>query len=797
MPDEVEGATPPTTSVGVLLVHGIGEQQRGRTVTSWADALLAFLTEWLHTAAPDDQPVVVLDAHLRDDDDASRAVSYVDARVSIGDAVADVRFQEGWWARAFAPPSFAEVVHWSTTVLPWVLLTHLRTVYDRARGRVVRSAGASRLVLGLGQSVVALLVLLCGLLATPLLVALMGVVLVLGAVPIPWIRTIAVRVQAALAGSVGDSFVLLGSPTRAAAITASVRRSLHQLSAAYDRVVIVAHSQGAAVAYEAATSANIPNLHRFVTFGSGLRKLHGIRTMFAHGKQHLSWLATFGILVLAGAVRLAAGSMSDISDQLIGVVALVVLGGALIWAALKEVRIDVPDSWPNAVGAAQGWLNLHASHDPVSNGPLRPDGTRREDLIESEVVNRGAFLTDHGSYWSNTDGFVPFVADVLAEAVGTRIHAGSVWDGVRLNLAVPRRRWRVRWLIVSRWLALAGAARLILAFGDRLDSVAARGTDVIATALGVLPLVSWSPPDVSGAAAEGVGVLMLAAAVLAGLWLVTLIWNVWDASERRLLVRRHPYAALGTTFVFFVVALAVATVCVVVAPWVTLPEGVPVGEWVSAGALTALVGALMLGVGMAVRGPLQWLQRQGLVRPGRDVVDLTTVVTAAPTSVAVLSAGQLWGLSNTLLFVGLLAVVVAVPVIVPVWSGTTMAERVEHRWRRWSHAQPVVIAVLRSDHDDEVVDQVVEAEMTKWQRQAASVRLPTPSADELVNRLVHARRARTLDALSRRAAAAADAATERGRSDLASRLRRLSQRYGADARDSAASRSATPQQVRS
>ena len=37
--------------LGVLVVHGIGNQKQGRTLTAWADSIVA----WLNTWSPDDQ----------------------------------------------------------------------------------------------------------------------------------------------------------------------------------------------------------------------------------------------------------------------------------------------------------------------------------------------------------------------------------------------------------------------------------------------------------------------------------------------------------------------------------------------------------------------------------------------------------------------------------------------------------------------------------------------------------------------------------------------------------------------
>ena len=97
------------------------------------------------------------------------------------------------------------------------------------------------------------------------LVAVMVVVLLaLGAIPIPKLRSALLRLQLQMAATLGDCYVLLERPIEAASIVSGVRRDLRWLSARCSEVVVVAHSQGGAIA--PAVAAADPRIAAVVTF---------------------------------------------------------------------------------------------------------------------------------------------------------------------------------------------------------------------------------------------------------------------------------------------------------------------------------------------------------------------------------------------------------------------------------------------------------------------------------------------------------------------------------------------------
>ena len=140
---------------------------------------------------------------------------------------------EAWWAQTFGLPQFQELAVWGFLMLPAVM-THFASRLQRAWNSdasqgdsptgwwAKRLEGVARLLKVAWQTLAPLMaVVLFLVLAIGVLI-----VVVLGAVPIPWVRQVAVAVQRLVSTSVGDSFVLLSSPARGHAIITRVERDL-------------------------------------------------------------------------------------------------------------------------------------------------------------------------------------------------------------------------------------------------------------------------------------------------------------------------------------------------------------------------------------------------------------------------------------------------------------------------------------------------------------------------------------------------------------------------------------------
>jgi hypothetical protein len=275
--------------LGVLLVHGIGRQRRGETLVSWLDAIV-------HT----------IDAATRHR--VSACVEYANLGSPAGDrptpahAILRLRsegvdarwlFAEAWWAETFATPSFGQLVSWSFRAIPWAIATHATQRHylrmKRARRGLPRRLTGARAV---GELSIALFL-------APFVASGLALLLLVGLIPIGAVRSAVGAIQRALAATVGDSMVLMESPSRSAAIRSEVMSASAWLRAACDsrgcgRSAILAHSQGAAITLEAlggigasATGSTTeqqpaPSGSRasvLVTFGSGVNKLAALRSL--------------------------------------------------------------------------------------------------------------------------------------------------------------------------------------------------------------------------------------------------------------------------------------------------------------------------------------------------------------------------------------------------------------------------------------------------------------------------------------------------------------------------------------
>jgi hypothetical protein len=84
-----------------------------------------------------------------------------------------------------------------------------------------------------------------------------------------------------LSAVLGDSYVLAHCPVQYAAMRTQVAHDLASLEARCDKVVIVAHSQGAAIAHQVLKDGaySKERLQAFITLGQGISKLHLLRRM--------------------------------------------------------------------------------------------------------------------------------------------------------------------------------------------------------------------------------------------------------------------------------------------------------------------------------------------------------------------------------------------------------------------------------------------------------------------------------------------------------------------------------------
>ncbi|GGD24216.1 hypothetical protein [Nocardioides daphniae] len=244
------------TRVGVLFVHGIGNQAPGSTLRSMGDALLDTMKRWeaarggsirIHAVAADTNGPTRLNLDwLRHD------------RTAI-----QVTLAESWWADCFTPPSLGQMLRWAP-VVAWRALFRLWLFFGLTL--------AVLLVFSLIFTPAALVAM-----ATLAALAILSVVLPILVVAfyvvarvVPGLRGIAKSMSGWLILADGDAYALVRSPVSFNAMRSRLVADLECLSSECDQIILVAHSQGSVIALETVIARPDLQPHTMFTLGSAI-----------------------------------------------------------------------------------------------------------------------------------------------------------------------------------------------------------------------------------------------------------------------------------------------------------------------------------------------------------------------------------------------------------------------------------------------------------------------------------------------------------------------------------------------
>lgn len=297
--------------IGVLLVHGIGEQEKASTLLRFGESLANWITRWIEVEDdPADESVRIINAELTSPDAPAHATLLLKSKQL--DTTSRWLLAESWWSESFGAPSYLDLLTWVIRIFPWTIATHLVRRIELAEGYVEKS--------------ISIVAMIAGTALLPLIVTLLLILLTIGILPIDKLRTAILRLQHRLLGSIGDSYVLKESSIRGAAMSSKVRNDLAWLQQHCkhpEKTVIIAHSQGSAVAHAALGQINnlnnshLSNPGLLITFGSGLRKLLLLDQV---GKQEMiaSWILSLGLVAVSWSVWMAIetlwyGSISSLT----------------------------------------------------------------------------------------------------------------------------------------------------------------------------------------------------------------------------------------------------------------------------------------------------------------------------------------------------------------------------------------------------------------------------------------------------------------------------------------------------
>jgi hypothetical protein len=537
--------------LGVLFVHGIGEQQRGDTLTEMGDALISWLDRTLETEPEPIGDVRIWDASLRQTEGDDVGAAHLSVRVTMTgfeDHPSDWLLAESWWADAFRPPSFAEFASWGVAVGPWVAVTQFLSLSARL-------SIPERLPIGVGflvwvAAVATLAVLLLASLALSLFLTLLALGLtILRLIPIGFVQSIAVALQRPLLGGFGDAFVLVRSEGRFAAMVARVRHDLRRMLELCEEVTVVAHSQGTQVAWSAIRRPDRdhkrvpPGMVRFVTFGQALAKLKLLHWL-SHLELTRSRFASLIVVLAAQAALLVIGAelvarlLNDGQEWLPTWASLAVLVAFAIAETVtlslgmrrwREAMRDLDAQLTDVASKDWVWHDYWASADPLPNGPLTP--TTEGRISTWRVRNFGSVVLDHTSYWRNLTEFVTAVARDLGRRAFPAHPLFALPDAERRHARAAMRRAarvQVRTALSVAWVLTVAAfvpVGIVLLGPDLATALEQPLADASEWFL-IGPLIGWiaplAPILVSAAVVAVIGYL---------LWMFPILW-AWSVGVR-------------------------------------------------------------------------------------------------------------------------------------------------------------------------------------------------------------------------------------------------------------------------
>ena len=461
---ESTGAKAPRYDLGVLFVHGIGDQQQGATLLQFGDPVIDTLRRWYMGQTRQGVDVmravesVLLPARNFSTDPAHSIVEF-----NVEGECRRWLLAEDWWGDQVVVPNAREFMTWILTRGSWVVLLHLveplidngkpgrftrftwgvltsrrapcrlRTWLRKARVHRPRQVKGMRTLFGrlwvlMPWTVLALL------LQVPLLV---GYILTL--VPIPslsrWVTAAVRRFTTVL----GDSFVLAKLESQRGAILTHLSKSLAYMHRHCAAVAVVAHSQGTAVACEVLRTHRTLRPRLLVTFGAGIAKLDQLYLAEADRRLSLT-LAGFAPVTAAAGVCLGLiGVWLDAAPYLalsaLAGVSWLLVTGRVLWdivgsrGDLHHHYLQSSAAVPLAPGPAgrtgirlaDQWVDVRASRDPVPTTSLQKTFERYLGLVHDgfnddglPIQNRRSFFFDHTTYFGNFAEFVLPLCRLLA-----------------------------------------------------------------------------------------------------------------------------------------------------------------------------------------------------------------------------------------------------------------------------------------------------------------------------------------------------------------------------------------------
>ena len=467
--------------LGILFIHGIGEQRVGQTLTDFGEPLCEWLKGWLSndkrdSASEGGTGVVISKAILYRPELQVCPHFFADLRIKNENEIEQKTwlFAESHWAESFPSPGTQEVTLWLMRVVPWTCLSYAGRRVKSAMHAFGDSFVQGKWFLGIGK-ILSLLMhclmsfLLLGL--SWLLELLLIVLILIGSLPIPAIRSYVSWVQEKITAVIGDSYVFASSVVRRESVIEQVRSDIDWVGEHCDKVVIVAHSQGAAIAYLALNKALPQKLRLLITFGSGISKLSQLTQ--SRIRTYMSLIAFYSPMAFLFVGSYIAETLGLLPQEDVYAGSIWVTAAMFVFISIASLKLSMIESNDDIKNFGEklekhriGWLDIFSSADPVPNGPLF---LSRQSFLDSvKIYNERSIFTDHTTYRANREGFLSTIVNTLVKCGVTSlpiVNWNSGYDQLALEYGREARRIRTSAFQLTRLLLLASL--VIVVFDDQ------------------------------------------------------------------------------------------------------------------------------------------------------------------------------------------------------------------------------------------------------------------------------------------------------------------------------------------
>lgn len=386
-----------------------------------------------------------------------------------------VLMTEAWWTHKAVPPDLLELVKWIWWALPIIISSNVAVTLERSRQAAKTSKKyAVKVLASLGWFLKLNFLTPIAMLGCVGLQFLFTVLMVPMLLPIGQVRKIVGWVFQVLMWTIGQSWALKNSAIRRSAIVRQVSRNLEWLCERCEKVIVMAHSQGAEVSRIILGSRRWNQVEEWITFGSGIKIL---ATLEREQKPVYSTLILTNLIVTC----LFSGWIAwvfhphllyELFPQLItnGMEQSSWAIGILLYVAFLLVAraYAKPPQHLSTLRKSIPWTDYYSTHDPVSCGSLvNSQEIRMKNLPFSfiEIYNKASVLRDHTSYFENIEEFVAPVALKIARLAGVELAQLQADDHLRLERAQQQRKKNVRKRALLRTVAMTcfcSAALLLL-----------------------------------------------------------------------------------------------------------------------------------------------------------------------------------------------------------------------------------------------------------------------------------------------------------------------------------------------